>query len=110
MPAFLVGMVVIGDKGFAGREFERDMSELGIAFASPDRRDEKRHHGNLSMIRHRTESIINTAERQLPLEQHGARGPHGVLVCVAQRMLVLAAAIWHKPGHRRTCPALTDHL
>lgn len=95
LAAFPAGVVVIGDKGFAGREFERDMTELGITFVRPDRRDEKRRHGNLSMIRQRIESIINTAKRQLSLEQHGARTPHGVLARVAQRMLALAAAIWH---------------
>ena len=95
LAAFPAGVVVIGDKGFAGREFERDMTELGITFVRPDRRDEKRRHGNISIIRQRIESIINTAKRQLSLEQHGARTPHGVLARVAQRMLALAAAIWH---------------
>lgn len=95
LAAFPTGVVVIGDKGFAGREFERDMTELGITFVRPDRRDEQRRHGNLSMIRQRIESIINTAKRQLSLEQHGARTPHGVLARVAQRMLALAATIWH---------------
>jgi hypothetical protein len=71
------------------------VTELGIAFVRPDRRDEKRRHGNLSMIRQRIESIINTSKRQLSLEQHGARTPHGVLARVARRMLALAAAIWH---------------
>lgn len=95
LTALATGVVVIGDKGFAGREFERDMAELGITFVRPDRRDETRRHGNLSMIRQRIESIINTAKRQLSLEQHGARTPSGVLARVAQRLLALATAIWH---------------
>ncbi|HEV7647187.1 MAG TPA: IS982 family transposase [Actinophytocola sp.] len=89
------GVVVIGDKGFAGREFDRDMTELGITFVRPDRRDETRRHGNLALIRQRIESIINTAKRQLSLEQHGARTTAGVIARVAQRVLALAAAIWH---------------
>ncbi|MGW2934603.1 IS982 family transposase, partial [Streptomyces sp. NPDC001156] len=32
---------------------------------------------------------------QLDLEQHGARTHEGVAVRVAQRVLALAAAIWH---------------
>lgn len=93
--AFPTGVVVIGDKGFAGRGFERDMTELGITFVRPDRRDEPRRHGNLALIRQRIESIFNTAKRQLSLEQHGARTPASVLARVGQRLLALAAAIWH---------------
>lgn len=39
---------MIGDRGFAGRDFERDMTELGITFIRPDRRNETRRHGNLA--------------------------------------------------------------
>jgi Transposase DDE domain len=93
--AFPTSVVVIGDKGFAGRDFERDMTELDITFVRPDRRHESRRHGNLALIRQRIESIFNTAKRQLSLEQHGARTPAGVLARVAQRLLALATAIWH---------------
>ncbi|GIG62572.1 hypothetical protein Lfu02_69440 [Longispora fulva] len=34
------GVVLIGDKGFAGADFARQMTELGITFVRPDRRDE----------------------------------------------------------------------
>lgn len=95
LAAFPAGVVVIGDKGFAGREFERDMTNLGITFVRPDRRDETRRHGNLAIIRQRIESIFNTAKRQLSLEQHGARTTAGVIARVAQRLLALATAIWH---------------
>jgi Transposase DDE domain len=95
LAALPAAVVVIGDKGFAGREFERDMTDLGITFVRPDRRDENRRHGNLALIRQRIESIINTAKRQLSLEQHGARTTTGVIARVAQRVLALAAAIWH---------------
>ena len=95
LTAFPAGVVVIGDKGFAGREFDRDMTELGITFVRPDRRDETRRFGNLALIRQRIESIINTAKRQLSLEQHGGRTTAGVIARVAQRVLALAAAIWH---------------
>jgi hypothetical protein len=95
LTALPTGVVVIGDKGFAGREFERDMTELAITFVRPDRRDETRRYGTLAPIRQRIESIINTAKRQLSLEQHGARTTTGVIARVAQRVLALAAAIWH---------------
>jgi hypothetical protein len=93
--ALPAGVVLICDKGFAGREFERDMSMLGITFIRPDRRDEAHRHGNLAGIRQRIESIINTAKSQLSLEHHGARTPAAVMTRVAQRVLALAAAIWH---------------
>lgn len=88
-------VVVIGDKGFAGKDFAREMAELTITFVRPDRRDETRRHGNLAPIRQRIESIINTAKSQLSLERHGGRTPAGVMARVAQRILALAAAIWH---------------
>jgi len=88
-------VVMIGDKGFAGKDFQRDMTELGITFVRPDRRDETHHHGNLAVIRQRIESIINTAKSQLSLERHGGRTPAGVIARTAQRILALATAIWH---------------
>jgi hypothetical protein len=95
LAALPTGVVVIGDKGFAGRDFDRDMTELGITFIRPDRRDETHRYGNLAPIRQRIESIINTTKRQLSLEQHGARTAAGVLARIAQRLLALATAIWH---------------
>ena len=93
--AFPTTVVVIGDKGFAGREFEPDMIELGITFVRPDRRDESRRHDTLALIRPPIESIFNTTTQQLSLEQHAARTPVSVLARLAQRLLALAAAIWH---------------
>lgn len=95
LAALPTGVVLIGDKGFAGRAFERQMNTLGISFVRPDRRNETRRHGNLAAIRQRIESIINTAKSQLSLERHGGRTPIGVMTRVAQRVLALAAAIWH---------------
>ena len=88
-------VVLIGDKGFAGTDFHRHLAELGITFVRPDRRDETRRHGNLAPLRQRIESIIDTVKGQLSLEQHGGRTPAGVVVRIAQRILALAAAIWH---------------
>jgi hypothetical protein len=95
LAALPANVVVIGDKGFAGTDFTRQMTELGIAFVRPDRRNETPRHGNLALIRQRIESIINTAKSQLSLERHGGRTPAGVMARVAQRILALAAAIWH---------------
>jgi hypothetical protein len=88
-------VVLIGDKGFAGQDVRAHAANLGITFVRPDRRDESHRHGNLSVLRQRIEAIIDTVNGQLSLEQHGGRTPAGVFVRVAQRVLALAAAIWH---------------
>jgi Transposase DDE domain len=89
------GIVLIGDKGFAGKAFERHTRDLNIVFVRPDRRDETRRHGNLAPIRQRIESIFDTLKGQLSLEQHGGRTPAGVYARIAQRLAALAAVIWH---------------
>jgi hypothetical protein len=89
------GSVVIGDKGFAGTQFQSQASDLGLSFIRPDRRDEDRRHGNLAPIRQRIESIIDTLKGQLSLEHHGARSLPGVHARINQRILAMAATIWH---------------
>jgi Transposase DDE domain len=89
------GTTVLVDKGLAGREIERQISELGIRMLRPDRRDERTRHGNLGGVRQWIESVFDTLKGQLGLERHGARTPHGAFTRIAQRLLALAAAIWH---------------
>ena len=52
-------------------------------------------HGNLAGIRQWIESVNDTLKGELDLERHGARTEAGVFARVAQRLLALAAAIWH---------------
>ena len=106
-PRLLAGTTVIGDKGFAGAVFDRQVAELGACFQRPDRRDEPLRHGDLGGIRQRIESVIDTLKGQLSLEQHGGRTTTGVWVRVAQRLLALAAALWFnqqlgRPGRHLT--------
>lgn len=89
------GATVLADKGLAGREIEAQIAALGITMLRPDRRDERTRHGNLGGVRQWIESVYDTLKGQLGLEHHGARTPHGVYTRVAQRLLALAAAIWH---------------
>jgi hypothetical protein len=49
----------------------------------------------LKKVRQLIESVNDTLKGQLDLEQHGGRTIEGVAVRVAQRVLALAAAIWH---------------
>jgi hypothetical protein len=86
---------VLADKNLAGREIEAQIAALGITLLRPDRRDEPARHGNLGGVRQWIESVYNSLKGQLHLEHHGARTPHGAFTRVAQRLLALAAAIWH---------------
>jgi hypothetical protein len=90
------GMVVVTDKGLSGKGMEAYCTEqVGVLLVRPDRRDEKRRFGNLAGIRQWIESVNDTLKGQLDLEGHGGRTAAGVFTRVAQRLLALAAAIWH---------------
>lgn len=103
----LDGYTVIADKGFAGEEFEALMAELGAIFLRPDRKDESRRFGGLGGTRQWIESIIDTIKGQLSLERHGAHTMPGLITRVTQRLLALAASLWHNwntsnPGRHLT--------
>jgi hypothetical protein len=86
---------VIGDKGFAGDEFEQIVAALAAGLLRPDRRDEQPRHGSLSSVRQWIESIIDTTKGQLSLERHGGRTLSGLWARICQRILALAAGVWH---------------
>jgi hypothetical protein len=89
------GEIIITDKGFAGREFEQILSRLGLTLVRPDRKDEPRRFGNLGGVRQWIESVYQTTKSQLSLERHGGHIPQGVWVRACQRILTLAAGVWH---------------
>ena len=86
-------LTVIGDKGYAGREFEADAAALEALIVRPRRRDEPGSGPNLAPIRQRIESIFQTCKGLLTLERHGARTLHGLTTRIRTRFLALAAAI-----------------
>ncbi len=88
------GLVIVADKGFAGRDFEQLVAAHGAVLLRPDRADEPRRHGSLGRWRQWIESTFDTLKDQLSLERHGGRTLPGVVVRVGQRLLALAAAIW----------------
>jgi DDE family transposase len=89
-------MIVLADKGLAGRAMERYAADqVKVLLARPDRKDERRRFGNLAGMRQWVEAIFDTLKDQLSLERHGGRTPAGVYARTAQRLLALAAAIWH---------------
>jgi hypothetical protein len=88
------GLVILADKGFAGREFEQLVATHGAVLLRPDRADEPHRLGSLGRWRQWIESTFDTLKDQLGLERHRGRTLVGVYVRVAQRLLALAAAIW----------------
>ena len=90
------GLTLIGDKGFAGRDFEDLVtSDFKMSLIRPDRRGEAPRHGSIGWIRQWIESDCDTLKGQLDLERHGGRTTEGLYARVAQRLLAMAAAIWH---------------
>lgn len=91
------GIILITDKGFSGKDLEKQLAERGIDLLRPARKTEKERWGAavLKKIRQLIESVNDTLKGQLDLEQHGGRTSEGVAARVAQRLLAMSAAIWH---------------
>jgi len=87
------GETLLGDKGYAGREFEKAVSERDATIVRPRRKDEPGDGPHLAPIRQRIESIFWTCKDLLTLERHGARTLAGLRERVLQRFVCLAAAI-----------------
>ncbi len=89
------GEIIVADKGFAGKEFEETVASFDATLLRPDRKGEQPRFGKLGSIRQWIESINQTTKSQLSLEQHGGHIPDGVWARVCQRVLALAASVWH---------------
>jgi hypothetical protein len=104
------GEIVIGDKGYAGKDFAEAVSALEATILRPAREDEPDSCLHLAPIRQRIESIFWTCKDILTLERHGARTLHNLRARIAQRFLALAAgiALNHRLGRRSR--ALVDYV
>jgi len=101
------GELVVCDKGYVGRGFERAVAELGGHVVRPPRRNEppgSRPH--LGRIRQRIESVFQTFKDLLSLERHGARTPEGLRARIGVRLLALAACVWLNHHLRRPTRSL----
>jgi hypothetical protein len=100
------GQTLLADKHYYGREFQRILAELGVRLLRPARKGEPQRPGAhlFKPLRQLIESVNDTFKGQLDLERHGGRTPGGVAVRVLQRILALAAAIWH--NHKTGQPTL----
>ncbi|HEV7808682.1 MAG TPA: transposase [Solirubrobacteraceae bacterium] len=86
-------VVVIGDKGYAGKAFEADAAALDATIVRPRRKDEGGRGPHLAPIRQRIESIFWTAKDILTIERHGARTLHALRTRLGCRFMAMAAAI-----------------
>ena len=89
------GQILLADKGFSGEEFQALTESMTLRLLRPDRKDETYRNGNLGGVRQWIESVNQTLKSQLGLERHAGRIPAGVFIRVAQRLLAMAAGIWH---------------
>jgi hypothetical protein len=105
------GETLIGDKGYAGKDFEAQTAALGARIMRPSRRDEPTRTGpHLAPIRQRIESIFQTAKDILTLERHGARTLANLRARLAARFLALTAAIALNHRLGRPSRALIDYI
>jgi hypothetical protein len=104
------GETLLGDKGYAGRDFQLAVSELGATIIRPRRKDEPGHGPHLAPIRQRIESIFWTCKDLLTLERHGARTLPGIRERILQRFLTLAACITLNHQLGRPSRALVDYV
>lgn len=95
------GQVILADTGFAGKDFEKLLDDMGVHLVRPARTgvttDRERSPAERTLLRMRQwiEAIFDTLKGQLSLEAHGARQHAGIYARVGQRLLAMAAAIWH---------------
>jgi len=103
------GETLLGDKGYAGRQFAAAVCDRQATIVRPRRRDEPSHGPHLAPIRQRIESIFWTAKDLLTLERHGARTLAGLRERVLARFCCLAAAIALNHQLGRPSRALVDY-
>lgn len=103
------GETIVCDKGYAGREFEQAVRELGGLIVRPARKNEPPTGVHLAPIRQRIESVFLTFKDLLSLEHHGARTPTNLRARIATRLLALAACIRLNHQLKRPSRAIADY-
>src|SRR6478752_4408705 len=84
--------VVIGDKGFWGRDYARRLAANGTSLLTPDKTRTAANLGReraLASTRLVIESVFSNLKQQMRLEHHLARTPAGLAVRIGQRILAL---------------------
>lgn len=104
------GEILVGDKGYAGRDFAAAVTDLDATIVRPRRKDEPGRGPHLAPIRQRIESIFWTCKDILTLERHGARTLPGIRERVLQRFCCLAACVMLNHQLERPTRALVDYI
>ncbi|WP_408050979.1 hypothetical protein [Streptomyces sp. HO565] len=80
---------LLADKNYYGRDFERQLADLGVRLLRPARRGGPERAGAelFKPLRQLIESVNQTLTAQLNLERRGGRMPGGVAVRALQRLL-----------------------
>lgn len=102
-------VILIGDKGYAGRDFAEKVSQRDATIIRPRRADEPGPGPHLAPIRQRVESIFWTCKDLLTLERHGARTLQGLRERILARFCCLAAAITLNHQLGRNSRALVNY-
>jgi len=103
--------VIIGDKSFAGREFETfTTDDLGAHLIRPDRKDEKPRFGKLGQIRQWVESVFDTLKSQLTPEDHSSRTTASVYSRVTTRRRRPHRHHLAQLAHRHSHQTIPHHL
>ncbi len=88
--------IVIGDKGFWGRDYAARLAANGTTLLTPNKirtATNLRREQALASTRLAIESVFANLKGQMRLEQHLARTPAGLALRIAQRILALTLAI-----------------
>jgi hypothetical protein len=103
------GEVLLGDKGYAGRQFAAEVAARDATILRPVRKDEPGKGPHLAPIRQRIESIFWTCKDLLTLERHGARTLPGIRERLLARFCCLAACVSLNHQLGRNSPALVNY-
>ena len=84
--------VVVGDKGFWGRDYAARLAAVGTTLLTPNKQRTADNLGReraLASTRLVIESVFSNLKEQMRLERHLARTPAGLALRIAQRILAL---------------------
>jgi hypothetical protein len=91
------GQTIIADRGYTSAQFEADLAARGARLLMPAYHNRQPRPGThlIKAVRQLIEAVNDTLKDQLDLERHQGRTLDGVAARIAQRVLALAAVIWH---------------
>src|SRR5436190_15176079 len=104
--------IVIGDKGFWGRDYARRLAATGTSLLTPDKTRTAANLGReraLASTRLVIESVFSNLKEQMRLERHLARTPAGLVVRIAQRILALTLGMLLNTLNGRPARALAAY-